>query len=113
MRRILPLALLLALTACKSPYVEATLHNDTGTTIHTVQVEYPSASFGTQTLAPGADFHYRFKIQGEGKLKLTYTAANHQEVKSTGPTLFEGQSGTLTLTLASTPQWQLAVTPQH
>ena len=114
MRRLFPLALVM-LAGCKSPYIEATIHNATGTTIHTLQIEYPSASFGTQTLAPDADFHYRFKIQGEGKMKLTYTAANHQDIKSTGPTLYEGQSGTLTLTLpaASDPQWQLAVTPTH
>ena len=62
-----------------------------------MQVEYPSASFGTQTIAPGKDFHYRFKILGSGPMKITYTDTAQHEQKATGPTLHEGTEGNLTI----------------
>ena len=67
MRSIRTLALLTCLIAfagCHSPYVAATVSNRTSQPIDLLEVDYPSASFGTQSLAPGADFHYRFKVLG-------------------------------------------------
>ena len=96
----LSLSLILALTGCHSAYVNATVSNQTAASISLVQVEYPSASFGTQTIAPGADFHYRFKVLGSGQMKITYTDAAQHEQKATGPSLNEGSEGALTITVA-------------
>jgi hypothetical protein len=90
----------LALTGCHSAYISATVSNHTAAPLSIVQVEYPSASFGIQTIAPGADFHYRFKILGSGQMKITWTDAAEHERKSTGPTLTEGTEGPLTITIA-------------
>jgi hypothetical protein len=109
MRLLHTLAILpaLALTACRSPYVEATVSNRTSQTIQLLEVDYPSASFGTQSLAPGADFHYRFKVLGEGKMKLIYTDAARNELKSEGPFLNEGAEGPVTITIAGDgTHWQ-------
>ena len=109
MRLLRALALLpaLALTACHSAFVTATIQNRTSQPIQLVEVDYPSASFGTQSLAPGADFHYRFKVLGEGKLKLVYTDAAHKEKKFEGPLLKEGAEGPLTITIVPNDvQWQ-------
>ena len=95
MRILLAAAALLALTGCRSPYVETTIANRTGGEITVLQVEYPSASFGKNTLANDADFHYRFKLQGSGAIKLSYTDATHHDHAFTGPVLYEGQHGTL------------------
>jgi hypothetical protein len=92
-------AALLALTGCASPYVETTISNRCGAPISELQVDYPSASFGATALADGADFHYRFKIQGSGTLKLSYTDAAHQDHLIPGPALLEGQRGTLRITI--------------
>ena len=86
---------LTTLTGCRSPYVEATIANRTGGDISELQVEYPSASFGKDALPNDADFHYRFKLQGEGPIKLSYTDATHHDHAITGPVLYEGQHGTL------------------
>jgi hypothetical protein len=94
-RLTLAAALLLTLTGCRSPYVETTIANRTGGEISDLQVEYPSASFGKNTLPNGADFHYRFKIQGSGPVKVSYADAEHHDHAITGPTLYEGQHGTL------------------
>ena len=88
------------LTGCHSAYIDATVSNHTAAPISVVQVEYPSASFGTQTIAPGADFHYRFKVLGSGQMKITWTDTSEHEQKSIGPTLTEGTEGPLTVTVA-------------
>jgi hypothetical protein len=114
MRSIPALALLTALlatTGCHSPYVAATVSNRTTKPIELLEVDYPSASFGTQNLAPGTDFHYRFKVLGSGNMKLLYTDSAHQDHKSDGPFLKEGTEGPLTITITDTGvAWQPAPT---
>jgi hypothetical protein len=113
--RLLPaLALLASLTAasgCHSAYVEATVSNHTDKPIELLEVDYPSASFGTQGLPPGADFHYRFKVLGSGRMKLLYTDSAHQDHKSDGPFLKEGAEGPLSIAITLTGiNWQPAST---
>ncbi len=101
----------LAITGCHSAYVTATVSNHTTQPIALLEVDYPSASFGTQNLAPGADFHYRFKVIGSGNMKLTYTDSTHQEHKADGPLLKEGAEGPLTILITNKNiLWQPAVT---
>jgi hypothetical protein len=98
----LSLFALMAFTGCHSPYVATTVSNRTSRPIELLEVDYPSASFGTQNLAPGADFHYRFKVLGSGSMKLLYTDSSHQDHKSNGPFLKEGAEGPLTIVIADT-----------
>lgn len=113
MRSLLALAFLASLAAsgCHSPYVEATVSNRSGKPIELLEVDYPSASFGTQNLAPDVNFHYRFKVLGSGPTKLLYTDSSHQEHKSNGPVLKEGAEGSLAITITTTGViWQPAPT---
>ncbi|GAA3764742.1 hypothetical protein [Terriglobus aquaticus] len=87
----------LALAGCRSRYVEASVTNASGSPLHTVQVAYPSASFGTQDLADGQTFRYRFKVIGSGPIKLDFTDAKMQEHLQTGPALNEGDEGSLSI----------------
>ena len=99
-----------ALVGCHSAYVEAVVRNGTAAPVSLVEVDYPSASFGTQDLAPGAEYKYRFKVLGSGKVKLLWTDAKHAEQHSDGPQLDEGDEGSLGATL--TPggvQWDAKV----
>ena len=98
---------LAALTGCHSHYVSIDIHNTTAAPITLVEVDYPSASFGVDTLAAGATYHYRFKILGDGSAKILWTdAAQHQHTVP-GPSLSEGQEGTLTATITpTTATWQ-------
>lgn len=86
------------LAGCHSRYVETTIVNRSGAMLTVLQVEYPSASFGVQTLPAGASFHYRFKVYGSKALKLTYFDAASKEHQQSGPVLTEGEEGTLTIT---------------
>ena len=102
---------LLAIAGCHSPYVAATVSNRTSQPLTLLEVDYPSASFGTENLSPGADFHYRFKVLGSGSMKLLYTDSAHHDHKSDGPLLHEGAEGRLII--AITPAgvtWQPAPT---
>ena len=95
--------LCLALAACRSPYVETTIANHTGAAVSLVEVDYPDASFGTQQIAVGQTFHYRFKILGPtpGPVKIIFTTPDKKVHTVTGPMLHPGQQGSLSITLES------------
>jgi hypothetical protein len=93
------LTLLIAPCGCRSYHVETTVENDTGAAIQLLEVDYPSASFGADSLAAGADFHYRIQLQGSGNLKVQYSAFGGKQVQISGPVLFEHQQGTLRIVL--------------
>jgi hypothetical protein len=100
------LAAVVLLAGCKSPYVSATVKNNTGAAVSLVEVNYPSASFGRESLAEGATYPYRFKILGRGTMKVSWTDAARNQHTANGPELHEGQQGSLAITLTPTgAQW--------
>jgi hypothetical protein len=110
-----PLKLLIAFAAallvsgCHSPYVAATLTNRTTEPLSLLELDYPSASFGTQSLPPGQSYHYRFKVLGSGPTTLLWTDSAHHDHKVPGPALREGDEGTLTVAFppGANPAWDL------
>ncbi len=88
-----------AVSGCHSPYIAATVVNHTAGPVSLIEVDYPSASFGTQALAPGQTFPYHFKILGSGNLKIEWTDAQNHDHTVNGPALHEGSEGTLQITL--------------
>ena len=101
-RPLLATLALAALTGCHSHYIAVDILNDSGKPISLLELDYPSASFGVDTLAPGAVYHYRFKILGSGPTKLLWTDAAQHEHTVPGPALAEGQEGTLDATITPT-----------
>ncbi|HVC45852.1 MAG TPA: hypothetical protein VND90_01270 [Terracidiphilus sp.] len=88
------------LTGCHSYQIQCTVKNRTGAPIELMEVDYPSAGFGLDSLANGADFGYRFEVRGSGPVTVQYTvAATHKLVKITGPDVEENQQGTLEIVL--------------
>ena len=108
-RSLFGLAVVLTLAGCHSAYIAATVSNHTREPLRLIEVDYPSASFGTQTLAPGQDFHYRFKVLGSGATAVLWTDPANHEQKNAGPTLKEGDEGQLIITFdaGSLPTWNL------
>jgi hypothetical protein len=90
---------LAAMSGCHSYHVETTVKNRTGAAIQLLEVDYPSASFGRNSLDAGADFHYRIQIIGSGLLKVLYTNPDGKPVQILGPALAEGQEGRLEIVL--------------
>ena len=98
---------LAALTGCHSHYISMDVRNASAKPITLIEVDYPSASFGVDTLAAGATYHYRFKILGDGPTKILWTDAAQHNHTVAGPSLSEGQEGTLDATITSTTAtWQ-------
>lgn len=84
---------------CHSYHIDATIENRTGAAVNLLEVDYPSASFGVDTIAAGADFHYRINVTGDGPLTVAYTASGNKQVKLTGPDLAEREQGRLEIVL--------------
>lgn len=90
---------LMAAAGCHSYHVETTVQNRTGEAIQLLEVDYPSASFGANSLAAGAVVHYRIQLQGSGPLKVQYTAGNGRPAQIDGPSVAERQQGRLEIVL--------------
>lgn len=90
---------LAAASGCHSYHIETTVENRTGARIQLLEVDYPSASFGRNSLDAGADFHYRIQIVGKGPLKVLYTNSDGKPVQILGPALAEGEEGRLEIVL--------------
>jgi hypothetical protein len=84
---------------CHSFHIDVDVENHTGSAIRLMEVDYPSASFGADNLAVGAVMHYRFQVQGNGPLKVQYTAADGRQVQINGPNFAERQEGSLKILL--------------
>jgi hypothetical protein len=84
---------------CHSYHVETTVENRTGAALQLLEVDYPSASFGADSLAAGAVFHYRIQLRGSGPIKVQYTAGDGHPAQIEGPVLAEGQQGQLQIVL--------------
>lgn len=89
----------LIFSGCRSAFVSATITNKSAAQVTLIEVDYPSASFGVGSLAGGAQYHYRFKILGNGPVKIQYTDASGKEHTASGPDLQEGQQGTLQINI--------------
>jgi hypothetical protein len=95
------LAAALTLTGCHSAYIQADLVNASGQPLSLLELDYPSASFGTESLPAGAEYRYRFKVLGSGPTKLLWTDAHHKDHTAAGPSLNEGQQGSLQVTITA------------
>lgn len=93
------LLVLISAAGCRSYHVDVTIENRTGAALQLLEVDYPDASFGADSLAAGADFHYRIQIQGSGQLKIQYVASGSHQVQITGPALSQGEQGRLEIVL--------------
>jgi hypothetical protein len=96
---IAALALMLSVAGCHSAYVQIAVVNSGSTELHNVEVDYPSASFGISSLAPGQTFHYRFQLRDTGRMKVQFLDSAEKPHSGTGPYAAEGQQGRLTITL--------------
>jgi hypothetical protein len=102
----------LLLSGCHSAFVETTIDNQSASPVRLVEVDYPSASFGVSSIEPHSKFHYHFKIQGSGPLKIEFTDAHGKLHNSDGPMLNQGQEGALGILIQPSGEvsWQPSLT---
>ena len=103
------------ITACHSYHIEATIENHTGGTVTLVEVDYPSASFGADTLAPDGVFHHRIQTRNSGPISVQYTGVHGRTVQVQGPQLYEQQEGSIEIVLlpGGKVEFHPALSPQH
>lgn len=89
------LAVLVLLSGCHSPWIQCTVVNHEDTPVSLVEVNYPGGSFGVQSIAAGASYHYRFRNLASEAVSLDFTDAARHNHTVKGPELQQGQEGTL------------------
>ena len=100
---------LIAISGCRSYRVQVSVENHTGAAVQLLEVDYPSASFGADTLAADASMRYSLQVRGSGPVKVQYTVGNSQ-AQVTGPILNEKDQGQLLIVLL--PGGKAEFTPQ-
>jgi hypothetical protein len=102
-------SVMLVLSGCRSPWIQCTIANHEDTPVSLVEVNYPGGSFGVQTIAAGASYHYRFRNLSTDTVSIDFTdAARHSHTVS-GPQLQQGQEGSLRIEIE--PGNRVAWTP--
>lgn len=91
--------LALGCVGCKSYWIDTSVENQSGQAVRELEVDYPTASFGTNSLAAGATMHYRFQVRGSGPVKVEYTSNDEKQIHAQGLTLAERQHGQLMIRL--------------
>lgn len=89
---------LVAISGCRSYRVQVSVENRTGAAAQLLEVDYPSASFGADTLAAGATMRYNLQVRGTGPIKVQYSVGGVQS-QVTGPNLTEKDQGQLLIVL--------------
>jgi hypothetical protein len=103
------------ITACHSYHIEATVENHTGGTVTLLEVDYPSASFGKDTLATDEVFHHRIQTRGDGPITVQYTGPHGRAVQVQGPEIYEQQEGSIEIVLLPNgkAEFHPALSAQH
>jgi hypothetical protein len=93
------IVILAGLVGCRAHMVTIKLINSSGQSISTIIVDYPSATFGKDKLAPGETFSSPVKLTDNGPLKVQFTDANGGNHTYVGPTLHRNQEGSIDIKL--------------
>jgi hypothetical protein len=84
---------------CRSHHIEITVENRTGAEVRLLEVDYPNASFGADSVAAGQTVRSSIQVQGSGEVKVQYAAPDRHQVQITGPAVAEKQEGKLAIVL--------------
>src|SRR6266704_3623778 len=89
------LVFLCVLVGCRSHVIQVTLVNTSQQPVSTIVVDYPQASLGKQTLAPGETYSSSIKPVEAGALKVQFTNAQGVKHSSFWPMLHKGDEGSI------------------
>src|SRR5215475_12146465 len=101
--RLIPAAILvLTLSGCRARMVTFKLVNTSAQPISTIIVDYPSATFGKNKLAPGEVFSSTVKLTDTGAIKVQFVDAQGAGHNYVGPVLHKDDLGSLEIKLNQT-----------
>jgi hypothetical protein len=90
----------IALSGCHSHVVKVNLKNTSTDVVKTIIVDYPTATFGKDKLAPGETFSYAIKPLETGMLKIQFTDALGTIHSYIGTPLHKNDDGVLDVNLS-------------
>ena len=94
-RVCITLLLFAFLAGCRAHMVKINLVNTSAEPLSTIIVDYPSATFGKDKLAPGETFSSPVKLTDDGALRVMFTDANGGHHAYTGPMLHASEEGSI------------------
>ena len=96
------LIILLALAGCRAHVVKISLTNTSAQPIKTIIVDYPNATFGKDTLAPGETYFSLIKPLDQGPIKIRFTDAQGTNHSYQSISLQQGDDGSVNIKLTQT-----------
>ena len=91
--------LVLAAAGCRSRVINVNVVNTSLQPVSTIIVDYPGATFGINSLAPGQTYRYVIKPLDTGALKVQFTNAQGINHTFSGPMLQKNQEGSIEIKL--------------
>jgi hypothetical protein len=101
-RFIALLVILFPLAGCRSRVVKVDLINISPQPVKTIIVDYPTATFGKDKLAPGETFSYVIKPLEKGKMKIQFADAQGNVHTFEGVSLHKNDEGWINVKFTQT-----------
>ena len=93
------LVFVIAMASCRAHVVKISLTNTSGQPIKTIIVDYPNATFGKDTLAPGESYFSLIKPVDRGPIKVMFTDAQGGIHAYKSISLQQGDDGSVNIKL--------------
>jgi multisubunit Na+/H+ antiporter MnhE subunit len=99
---IFVLVLVFMLAGCRSRVITVNLINTSTEPVKTIIVDYPTATFGRDKLAPGETFSYVIKPLEKGHLKIQFSDAQGNVHTFEGVSLHKNDEGWINVKFSQT-----------
>lgn len=94
--------ILVAVAGCRAHVVKISLMNTSAQPIKTIIVDYPNATFGKDTLAPGETYFSLVKPLDKGPIKVRFTDAQGTSHAYESISLQQNDDGSVNIKLSQT-----------
>jgi hypothetical protein len=102
LRLLLAVVFAVLLSGCRAHVVKINLINTSAQPIKTIIVDYPNATFGKDTLAPGETYFSLIKPVDQGPIKVRFTDAQGINHAYQSISLQQGDDGSVMIKLTQT-----------
>ena len=102
LRLVVAVVFAVSLAGCRAHVVKISLTNTSAQPIKTIIVDYPNATFGKDTLAPGETYFSLIKPLDQGPIKVRFTDAQGTNHAYQSISLKQGDDGSVNIKLAQT-----------
>ena len=102
LRLIIAIVFAALMSGCRAHVVKINLINTSDQPIKTIIVDYPDATFGKDTLAPGETYFSLIKPLDQGPVKVRFTDAQGINHAYQGISLQPGDDGSVNIRLTQT-----------